>query len=542
MMLSESLINEYAKRIYGFAYSKINDFHNAEDLSQEIVLNLCGIVFKDKQIENMDAYIYKVCQYTWSKYLRKNKPVWDTLNNSLLDIVESQGAVDEDYVQTELFDKLRHEVMFLSKIRREAVILYYYDNKSGDEISRLLGVPAQTVRWHLFKARNDLKERIEMTQQDSIYRPVKLSIGHYGWYDNDVMRALETDILMQNICYVCFGSALTIEDISRSLGVAAVYLEDKIDKLLSIEYMIRVGKNKYQTSFFIQTPQFLLAHYKFVYTRTLPIATAFFDVVKAALPEIVELGFTGNNLDENILLWDILPYLSKKVVERVDGRLIKQRNLDHFVPIRPDGTKHFVRAQIPMEVVFAQNPHLDDDFKEFYQNTLGYGFKTNCNDPDNVHSIQCDLSYMGTWRSFVSADLSAIKRTKHIIDNGEVPNVFDKEAIASLVQRGYVSTEQDKLSMLVPYFTKEQNIKLDEILQRHADKILDRESIEKTFSEYVDYIGKYIISCVCENERNHYMTSYNPYYAIMWLLLKHCYLSEPDERRKKSICTILWEM
>jgi len=41
MDLAQSLIKKYAKKIYNFAYSKTRDTYNAEDLSQEIIVQLC---------------------------------------------------------------------------------------------------------------------------------------------------------------------------------------------------------------------------------------------------------------------------------------------------------------------------------------------------------------------------------------------------------------------------------------------------------------------------------------------------------------------
>lgn len=253
---TEALIREYARRIYGFAYSKTNNFHDAEDLSQEIIASLCGADLEDKQIECMDAYIYRVCFYTWSKYLRRNKPQWNALNNAgLLDLQPCQQSLEDDLLEQELRAKLRQEIMYLSKTKREITVMFYYENKTGEEIAKTLGIPSSTVRWHLSKAKEDLKERVSMNEiTETMYKPVRFHIGHNGWVRAYDMNGLQNDVLMHNICWICYGKALTIEDIARTLGVASVYLEDKIDKLLYMDYMKKVGVNKFQTNFFIHEP------------------------------------------------------------------------------------------------------------------------------------------------------------------------------------------------------------------------------------------------------------------------------------------------
>ncbi|MNL88258.1 RNA polymerase sigma factor [compost metagenome] len=59
--------------------------------------------------------------------------------------------------------------MYLSKMKRDITEMFYYENKSGDEVSKSLGIPASTVRWHLSQVKIDLKEKIEMTEQNGIY-------------------------------------------------------------------------------------------------------------------------------------------------------------------------------------------------------------------------------------------------------------------------------------------------------------------------------------------------------------------------------------
>lgn len=76
MDIHEALIRKYAKKIVGFAYSKTHDYHEAQDLSQNIALALCKTDFSANPIADMDGYIYRVCQYTWSNFVRANMPFW----------------------------------------------------------------------------------------------------------------------------------------------------------------------------------------------------------------------------------------------------------------------------------------------------------------------------------------------------------------------------------------------------------------------------------------------------------------------------------
>ena len=61
--------------------------------------------------------------------------------------------------------QLRREVAFLTKKRRQIVYRFYYEEKSISVISKEMGIPEGTVKWHLNKARIELKEGFLMERK-----------------------------------------------------------------------------------------------------------------------------------------------------------------------------------------------------------------------------------------------------------------------------------------------------------------------------------------------------------------------------------------
>ena len=59
-------------------------------------------------------------------YYRKDIAKRKNLENaSLLDFMQDEANIEEDYVEKELFENLRREIMYLSKAKRDATIMYY---------------------------------------------------------------------------------------------------------------------------------------------------------------------------------------------------------------------------------------------------------------------------------------------------------------------------------------------------------------------------------------------------------------------------------
>jgi hypothetical protein len=191
---------------------------------------------------------------------------------------------------------------------------------------------------------------------------------------------------------------------------------------------------------------------------------------------------------------------------------------------------------LPPEEVFNSLTEIDPNLYKFCVNGDGCGIKTRGR--GKISSIQFDIKLVGGFREFDSKELLQLKRVKNIISSGEEPNSYDKEIIAELVKKGYVLTRGERIEILIPYFTAEQINMLRNILKSHIETMKD---VEKTFYGYVEHMKKYIPPFIDSNERNHLLTSYSPYYAILWHLMKEGYLMEPTNEEKKRICTMVWE-
>lgn len=539
MRLSEQLIAKYAKRIFGFAYAKTQNIHNAEDLSQNILLALCDERISEKSIANMDAYVWRVCQYTWSKYLRANKHQWDTSpEEETLYTIESNDDVEEIVINQELFDKLKQEIMYLSRLKREITILYYYDNKKSYEIASMLDIPASTVRWHLSQAKIDLKERIAMTQANGdIYRPIKLCNGRNGWPRNASDPCwLDSDVLIQNLCWICHGKALTIEEMAQTLGVAAVYLEDKLERLLYMDYFRKVGKNRYQTNFFIPDRDYQLYSRSLTLNSHKVLAGIFEEIVEAALPEIKKV--IENNYNDNFLRFMLLALGMSQTLHEMDGYVIEKKSLHHGAPYRRDGSKRWAVASVPMTAVLEANPDISRELKDYcLYRTNGISYPQN----DQLSAVNYDAGFTPSVYFLSSNDLSALKRIRTILENGITPNDYDKEIIAGLCERGCVSNKGGVLQILVPYLAVHQKTKVDDILRSCYERYFDRERIFKLYEDYIDAMNSKIPSFVDENERRHLLTSFFSFETIFFVLIKSGYLLEPSDTEKRYLCTVVWE-
>ena len=91
-MTNEIPIATVAKRIFRFALAKTDSVQDAEDLSQEILVSLLRSSEKLPGVRNFDAWLQRICQYSWSNYFRKEKRHWRTVDGEVLDTMAGPSA------------------------------------------------------------------------------------------------------------------------------------------------------------------------------------------------------------------------------------------------------------------------------------------------------------------------------------------------------------------------------------------------------------------------------------------------------------------
>lgn len=307
-----------------------------------------------------------------------------------------------------------------------------------------------------------------------------------------------------------------------------------------MDYLIEVGKNKYKTNFFIPDGKYQLTNRKFHFERTLPIAEQLYKIIENALPEIKKIGFNQGGFSDHYLIWQMIPLLIFKTIQNVDDEMIESKGLQHSAPKRKDGTKHWACASLRMIDILDNSTDISEELRNFCVQEKGNAIKLLTT--DTIQGLQFDLGFMSGNRDFNITELKQLKRVNEIIAKKEIPNSYDKEIIANLIRLGYVSRHDGTLNILIPYFSSSQMKKVNEILERYSEELIDKEVIRKIFSDYISTMDNEIPDYVNTNERNHLLTGYSPFITILWFLYQNNSLKKPTEDEIKCICTIAYEI
>ncbi len=166
-----SLVGKYQEQVHAYAYRKTGDFHIAEDITQETFLEAYRNLAKLRDSAKFSTWLLAIANYlciAWfrknqsrSKLLRENYTInTETDTYSLYVALENERDAVE--AQRELVQRL------LSKLKesdRQLIRLYYFQEMTSAEISNYLGVPQNTIKSRLQRARQRLKQYDPLIQE-----------------------------------------------------------------------------------------------------------------------------------------------------------------------------------------------------------------------------------------------------------------------------------------------------------------------------------------------------------------------------------------
>jgi RNA polymerase sigma-70 factor (ECF subfamily) len=149
----ERLVPAYRRRVFGLAYSILRDRGGAEDLAQEVFVKLWQALPRYDGRAQLSTWIYAITRNAAISTLRSRRRSVSLSDPGVLAEVEGVVAVT---VASADDVALRRHVEGLPEKQRQAVTLYYLDERSVDEVAAMMGMPVNTVKTHLHRARASL--------------------------------------------------------------------------------------------------------------------------------------------------------------------------------------------------------------------------------------------------------------------------------------------------------------------------------------------------------------------------------------------------
>lgn len=161
------LISKYANAVYGAAYSKLGDFHTAQDIAQEVFVKTFRKLSSIKEPEKLGSWLYAVTTRECMDWFRSNKKESAYESMEQIDVPQLETTEDK-LLKKELCSEIWNALNTLSEGNRIVTILYYIDDYKIREISDFLGISIEAVESRLRRSRTLLKKEMLNTVNENL--------------------------------------------------------------------------------------------------------------------------------------------------------------------------------------------------------------------------------------------------------------------------------------------------------------------------------------------------------------------------------------
>ena len=152
------LVKKYKEPVYALAYSQVHNFHDAQDITQEVFIKAYRKLRDLRRWDNFMGWLCRITNNMCRDWLRSRARRPD------LEFVEDQdpGILDrfsmDSYHENIVYESIQNVLDSLPELYSQVLILRYFGGMTTREMSRFLTVSTSTIERRLREARTQLKE------------------------------------------------------------------------------------------------------------------------------------------------------------------------------------------------------------------------------------------------------------------------------------------------------------------------------------------------------------------------------------------------
>ena len=510
--LDENKIIPYIEPVFRFCYKRLSNRCDAEDLAGEIICHILDGMGK-YQIESLDAWVWRIAHNRYARFIdaRNKSLICISCDDELFDIADYSDPDEEDAQRQ--YETVFRYLHTLSSDYRNIFVDYYIGELSVRSLAQKYSIPETTIKWRLNVGRQKIRDRIGECKMDKIYKRINWDTTTCnGNMDSDAY--LHTQIA-RAICLSAYEKPLTVEEISISTGIPAMYIEDELPRLEYGDAICKVG-NKYVTGFII----FRLKDREQTEGASASVVNLLADkfeaILKTAEDRIGSVHFYGCDFGIGRLGYIVVPYMLRHKIRDVKNNRLRLEN-GPYPPRKDGGYGWYIVEETADESESCSEYNSGCDVAGGESLQIYYYWIQKYFDYNVYHNN-------GTLRMLETGIAQGL--THGLISK----NSISDEDAAHFVENNLITLSKGDYCLNIPYFTEEQFADFVSLFDMTDEKINDllAEWIRRVRKSFEDFVPKHL-----HDQINQWMNCYL-YQIIGYVtdeLIRRGVLCKPDHEK-----------
>jgi RNA polymerase sigma-70 factor (ECF subfamily) len=163
------LVNKYHKQVIKTAFHFVNDMDDAEDIAQDVCVEILESLSQFKKTSSLSTWIYRVTVNKSLNFVRKNKrkqligqfeSLFFKKEGNTGNQIPEPFSAENDYENTEKKQILEKAINSLPENQKTAFILSKYEELSYKEITEIMNLSLPSVESLLQRAKQNLQKKL----------------------------------------------------------------------------------------------------------------------------------------------------------------------------------------------------------------------------------------------------------------------------------------------------------------------------------------------------------------------------------------------
>jgi len=159
------LVRQHEKAVYGMGISFFRNGDDASDFTQEVFLKAYRSLSRFEGRSRFSTWLYKIAYNTALNEVNRRKEYQSLAEEDSEKLVNHGETPERLALRSAAKEAVRLAVNELPERFRICVDLFFFYDRSYQEIEAITGIPVNTVKSHVFRAKIILREKLELLSE-----------------------------------------------------------------------------------------------------------------------------------------------------------------------------------------------------------------------------------------------------------------------------------------------------------------------------------------------------------------------------------------
>jgi RNA polymerase sigma-70 factor (ECF subfamily) len=164
------LVQRHQRRVFNLIFRMLQNYEEANEITQETFLAAWQGLHAFRGDARFSTWLYRIaynCSLKQLEQRKRDKALQEAMQaEHILDHIDSDEHAHAVLEAHDYQNVVREHLSMLPTKYRVVLILRHLQEMTYEEMAEILTMPIGTIKTHLFRARNLLKERLEAFEQE----------------------------------------------------------------------------------------------------------------------------------------------------------------------------------------------------------------------------------------------------------------------------------------------------------------------------------------------------------------------------------------